>query len=115
MSSFQLRAGADIFRPDAIGNYPIHVAVASGSLNCLRILFEHETTMAPCFDGCFNITDFQDRHLIRLADNEGETILHMAVNSGNSTMIDVNYSFKHHFNSMKIRMTIFQMPNKYSL
>ncbi len=74
-----------MFKSDAIGNYPIHVAVSSGSLDCLRVLLNHEAKTKPVAS-----VGFFDRHLINLPDNEGETPLHLAVNSGNADMIDVS-------------------------
>eukprot|EP00108_Taenia_solium_P008040 TsM_000596400 transcript=TsM_000596400 gene=TsM_000596400 len=88
-----LGMGADMFKTDAIGKYPIHVAVSSGSLDCLRILLEYEATTKTGglgvggseMEGAVN---FIDNRLINLPDSEGETALHLAVNSGNIEMID---------------------------
>ncbi|EUB63293.1 Transient receptor potential cation channel subfamily A member [Echinococcus granulosus] len=88
-----LGMGADMFKVDAIGKYPIHVAVFSGSLDCLKILLEYEAiakTGELCVGGAEaeGAVNFFDNHLINLPDGEGETALHLAVNSGNIEMID---------------------------
>lgn len=82
-----------MFKADAVGKYPIHVAVSSGSLECFRILLEHETVSMRSNHGEEDLTgvSFMDRHLINLPDKEGETALHLAVNSGDSKMIDVSF------------------------
>ncbi|CDI98411.1 transient receptor potential cation channel [Echinococcus multilocularis] len=85
--------GADMFKVDAIGKYPIHVAVFSGSLDCLKILLEYEAiakTGELCVGGAEaeGAVNFFDNHLINLPDGEGETALHLAVNGGNIEMID---------------------------
>lgn len=84
-----------MFKTDAIGKYPIHVAVSSGSLDCLRILLEFESTAKTKGLGVGGVEtessfNFIDNHLINLPDSEGETALHLAVNSGNIEMIDVS-------------------------
>ncbi|KAL7060760.1 hypothetical protein AAHC03_010143 [Spirometra sp. Aus1] len=79
-----LQAGADIYRADAVGFYGVHVAVLTGSTECLQRLFNHETTNAPNYSE----VNFSDQHLIYLTDSEGETPLHSAVNCGNLEMID---------------------------
>ncbi|BHF72992.1 hypothetical protein SprV_0401606400 [Sparganum proliferum] len=82
--SLKLQAGADIYRADAVGYYGVHVAVLTGSTECLQRLFTHETTNAPTYSE----VNFSDQHLIYLTDSEGETPLHSAVNCGNLEMID---------------------------
>nr|VZI35630.1 unnamed protein product [Spirometra erinaceieuropaei] len=82
--SLKLQAGADIYRADAVGYYGVHVAVLTGSTECLQRLFNHETTNAPNYSE----VNFSDQHLIYLTDSEGETPLHSAVNCGNLEMID---------------------------
>ncbi|KAM3185387.1 hypothetical protein ACTXT7_006469 [Hymenolepis weldensis] len=85
-----LTMGADMFKADAIGKYPIHVAVLSGSIDCLRILLDHENLTKRGNQGSEGEIGicFMDQHLINLPDSEGETALHLAVNSGNIEMID---------------------------
>ncbi|VUZ53240.1 unnamed protein product, partial [Hymenolepis diminuta] len=85
-----LTMGADMFKADAIGKYPIHVAVSSGSIDCLRILLDHENLTKRGNQGSEGEISicFMDQHLINLPDSEGETALHLAVNSGNIEMID---------------------------
>ncbi|KAL5108651.1 Transient receptor potential cation channel subfamily A member 1 [Taenia crassiceps] len=88
-----LSLGADLFKADAIGKYPIHVAVSSGSLDCLKILLEYEATAKTEGLAVGGVEGegaviFIDNHLINLQDSEGETALHLAVNSGNIEMID---------------------------
>ncbi|VDM31660.1 unnamed protein product [Hydatigera taeniaeformis] len=97
-----LGMGADILRADAIGKYPIHVAVASGSLECLKILLEYETAAKMGKQGVRGVDaegaiKFIDTHLINLPDSEGETALHLAVNSGNIEMIDKACSMKYRY------------------
>lgn len=85
--------GADMMKPDAIGKYPIHTAVSSGSLDCLRLLLDREDTTKADERGDYGIENslsFYDHHLINLSDSEGETALHLAVNSGNIEMIEVS-------------------------
>lgn len=84
--------GADMFKADTIGKYPIHIAVSSGSIDCLQILLDHENLTKRDNQGSEGEIGicFMDQHLINLPDSEGETALHLAVNSGNIEMIDVS-------------------------
>nr|CDS25939.1 transient receptor potential cation channel [Hymenolepis microstoma] len=90
-----LTMGADMFKVDAIGRYPIHIAVSSGSMDCLRILFDHENLTGRNSQGNENGVgaSFMEQNLINLPDSEGDTALHFAVNSGNMEMID--FCLKH--------------------
>lgn len=89
-----------MFKADAIGKYPIHVAVSSGSLDCLKVLIDHEKlTKSGNQDQEEVGVSFLDKHLINLPDSEGETALHLAVNSGNTQMIDVSRLLKYYISS----------------
>ena len=83
--------GADMLIRDAIGKYPIHTAVSSGSLNCLRVMLEHEDSKNTDEVGSYHLpSSAKFQQLINLSDSEGETALHLAVNSGNIEMIEVS-------------------------